>query len=260
MLARLFARRYFFSPHSRSVVNLISGVSVAAVAMPVAAMIILLSVFNGFESLVRSMYSLFDADLTITPRTGRTFEASSLDTAALRRLPGVEGLAFQLEQSVLLEAGDRQATTTLRGVDEGYATLFPLDGAIVAGSGSTGAGDAGRLVMGQSMAWALGIHALAGADVAVYAVRRGSFSTLLPLENYTRRTLPVGGVFSLDLESEQNYVLAPLDAAQQLFNHPGRVSGMVLGSFMAWYLLCWFFAPGRAGRCRRRRGCGGTFP
>lgn len=228
MLARLFARRYFFSPHSRSVVNLISGLSVAAVAMPVAAMIILLSVFNGFESLVRSMYSLFDADLTITPRTGRTFEASSLDTAALRRLPGIEGLALQLEESVLLEAGERQATTTLRGVDEGYATLFPLGGAIVAGSGSTGAGDGGRLVMGQSMAWALGIHALAGADVTVYAVRRGSFSTLLPLENYTRRTLPVGGVFSLDLESEQNYVLAPLDAAQQLFNHPGRVSAAAL--------------------------------
>ena len=228
MLARLFARRYFFSPHSRSVVNLISGVSVAAVAMPVAAMIILLSVFNGFESLVRSMYSLFDADLTITPRTGRTFEAAALDTAALRRLPGVEGLAFQLEQSVLLEAGDRQATTTLRGVDEGYATLFPLDGAIVAGSGSTGAGDAGRLIMGQSMAWALGIHALAGADVAVYAVRRGSFSTLLPLDNYTRRTAPVGGIYLLDLDSERTYVLSSLRLAQDLFGYPDRASSLLL--------------------------------
>ena len=62
MLPQLFARRYLFSSQSRSVVNLISGLSVAAVAMPVAAMIILLSVFNGFESLVKSMYSAFDAD------------------------------------------------------------------------------------------------------------------------------------------------------------------------------------------------------
>lgn len=228
MLARLFARRYFFSPHSRSVVNLISGVSVAAVAMPVAAMIILLSVFNGFESLIRSMYSLFDADLTLTPRTGKTFEATSLDTAALRRIPGIAGLSYILEQSTLLEHGDRQATTTLRGVDEHYAALFPLDGAIVAGSGSVGAGDAGRLVMGQSMAWSLGIRSLADADVGLYAVRRGSFSTLLPMANYTRRTLPVGGIFSLDLESEQSNILAPLDAAQQLFNYPGRVSAALL--------------------------------
>ena len=66
MLPQFFARRYLFSPKSRSVVNLISGLSVVAVAMPVAAMIILLSVFNGFESLVKSMYSAFDADLTVS--------------------------------------------------------------------------------------------------------------------------------------------------------------------------------------------------
>ena len=86
MLARLFARRYLFSRQSRSVVNLISGLSVAAVSMPVAAMIILLSVFNGFETLVKSMYSAFDADLTAAPRTGQTFVLSQVDTAALARI------------------------------------------------------------------------------------------------------------------------------------------------------------------------------
>lgn len=71
MLPQFFARRYLFSPKSRSVVNLISGLSVVAVAMPVAAMIVLLSVFNGFESLVKSMCSAFDADLTVSARQGR---------------------------------------------------------------------------------------------------------------------------------------------------------------------------------------------
>ena len=68
MLAGWFARRYFFSKKSHSVINLIAGVSVVSVAVPVAAMIVLLSVFNGFEQLVRSMNSHFDADLTLTPR------------------------------------------------------------------------------------------------------------------------------------------------------------------------------------------------
>ena len=110
MLPQFFARRYLFSPKSRSVVNLISGLSVVAVSMPVAAMIILLSVFNGFESLVKSMYSAFDADLTVSARLGQTFPADAIDTAAVARIPGVEAFSFVLEQSALLEHAGRQAT------------------------------------------------------------------------------------------------------------------------------------------------------
>lgn len=138
MLPQLFARRYLFSSQSRSVVNLISGLSVAAVAMPVAAMIILLSVFNGFESLVKSMYSAFDADLTVSPRQGQTFAQRDLDTAALARIPGVGALSFTLEQSALLEHGGRQATATIRGVDDAYGAVFQLGDAVSAGSGACG--------------------------------------------------------------------------------------------------------------------------
>ena len=129
MFARFVARRYLFSPDSRSVVNLISGVSVVAVAMPVAAMIVLLSVFNGFESLVRSMYSAFDADLTITPAEGQSFACASLDTAAVARTPGVEALSFLLEQSALADHEGRQAAVVVRGVDAAYFDVLPLDGA-----------------------------------------------------------------------------------------------------------------------------------
>lgn len=208
--------------------NLISGLSVAAVAMPVAAMIILLSVFNGFESLVKSMYSAFDADLTVTPRQGRTFDAGGIDTAALRRVPGVAAFSGVLEQSVLLEHDDRQATATIRGVDDAYGEVFPLDGAITSGTWEVRRGDLERLVIGQSMAWSLNIRTLADASVTLYAVRRGSFSTLLPLDNYTRRTAPVGGVYTLDLDTERTYVLASLRLAQDLFEYPGRVSSLVL--------------------------------
>ena len=188
MLARLFARRYLFSRQSRSVVNLISGLSVAAVSMPVAAMIILLSVFNGFETLVKSMYSAFDADLTAAPRTGQTFVLSQVDTAALARIPGVASFSFLLEQSALLEHGDRQATATVRGVDDAYTGVFPLGEAVTAGEWRVRLGDLEKLVIGQTMAWELGIRSLADADVTLYAVRRGSFSSLLPVGSYARRT------------------------------------------------------------------------
>ena len=224
MLSRYIARRYFFSPRSRSVVNLISGLSVAAVAIPVAAMVILLSVFNGFETLVKSMYSAFDAELTLTPRRGQTFSVTDLDTAALRRIPGVGALSLTLEQSVLLEHGGRQATATLRGVDDSYGEVFDLSDAVVTGEWRVRLGDLERLVIGQSMAWMLGIRSLADADVTMYAVRRGSFSTLLPMDNYTRRTEPVGGVYVLDLDTERTYVLTSLRLAQSLFETPDRVS------------------------------------
>ena len=228
MLPQFFARRYLFSPKSRSVVNLISGLSVVAVAMPVAAMIILLSVFNGFESLVKSMCSAFDADLTVTPRQGQTFAADAVDTAAVARIDGVEAFSFILEQSALLEHAGRQATATVRGVDDAYGEVFPLAEAIPSGEFRVRLGDLERLVMGQSMAYMLGVRTLADADVNVYAVRRGSFSSLLPFDNYTRRTVPLGGVYSLDLETERTYVLASLRLAQELFSRPGRVSGLVV--------------------------------
>lgn len=228
MLPQLFARRYLFSPGSRSVVNLISGLSVAAVAMPVAAMIILLSVFNGFETLVRSMCSAFDAELTITPRRGQTFAIEGVDTAALSRIPQVEGLSFILEQSALLEHDGRQATATVRGVDDAYATVFALDEAIASGEYKVRTGDLEHLIIGQSMAYMLGIRALAESNIGLYAVRRGSFSSLLPLENYTRRSVPVGGAFVLDMDSEKTYVLSSLRLAQELFGHPGSASALVL--------------------------------
>ena len=228
MLPQFFARRYLFSPKSRSVVNLISGLSVVAVAMPVAAMIVLLSVFNGFESLVKSMCSAFDADLTVSARQGQTFAADAVDTAALGRISGVEAMSFVLEESALLEHGDRQATATVRGVDDAYEAVFPLSDAVAAGEYRVRVGDLERLVIGQSMAYMLGVRTLADADVGVYAVRRGSFSSLLPFDNYTRRTIPLGGVYTLDLETERTYVLASLRMAQELFSRPGRVSGLVV--------------------------------
>ena len=105
---------------------------------------------------------------------------------------------------------------------------MPLRDAVTVGAPEVHLGDLQRLIVGQSMAYMLGIRSLADADVGLYAVRRGSFSSLLPVQNFTRRTLPVGGVFTVDLDSERSYVLASLPFAQELFSHPGRVSALAV--------------------------------
>ena len=157
MLSLLFARRYLFSSKSRSVINLIATLSVVAVAMPVAAMIILLSVFNGFEQLIRSNYSVFDADLRISPTTGQSFLLEELDTARIGTVAGVEAYSAILEQQILMEGNDRQATTTLRGVDPNYPQVVALEPAIVSGTSRVELGELDRLLIGQTMAYQLGV-------------------------------------------------------------------------------------------------------
>ncbi len=228
MLVRFIARRYLFSPQSRSVVNLISGLSVVAVAIPVAAMIILLSVFNGFETLVRSMYSSFDGDIAIAPRSGATFEAESIDSAAVRSVEGVRGVSFILEQRALLEHKGRQSAVTVRGVDDGYGELFPLGEMTMSGQWQVRLGDLEYIYLGQAMAQNLAIRSLADAEVNIYALKRKSFSSLLPMHNYTRRAVKLSGTFSLDAESEGQYALVSLRLARELFNYEGRASQMLV--------------------------------
>lgn len=228
MLPLLFSRRYLFSKKSHSVINIISGVSVFAVAMPVAAMIILLSVFNGFEDLVKQMASTFDADLTVTPREGERFPTERIDTVALARIGGIGALSFVAEQSVLVEYRGRQAAATLRGADDRYPEVMPIAESISAGEYRVRLGDYDRAVLGQGLAYTLGVRSLVGEPLKIYALRRNGFSTLLPLEGYSRRDVEMAGLFQLDSDAEQQYLLTSLRLARELFDFDGEATALLL--------------------------------
>ena len=192
-------------------------------------MIILLSVFNGFEQLIRSNYSVFDADLRISPTTGQSFLLEELDTARIGTVAGVEAYSAILEQQILMEGNDRQATTTLRGVDPNYPQVVALEPAIVSGTSRVELGELDRLLIGQTMAYQLGVRSLADRTMYLYALRRGSFSTLVPMGNYTRSRVEVEGIFAADYADESGYVIAPLRLAQRLLERPGRASALLVG-------------------------------
>lgn len=226
MLAGLFARRYLFSRKSHSVVNIIACVSTIAVAMPVAAMVILLSVFNGFESLVRAMSSAFDADITVTAAEGGSFAEDEIDIAAVESAAGVGAVSLTASQSVLAAFGERRAAVELKGVDDSYFDVVPLAKALTAGRCDVRRGDLDFAVAGQGVAYALGIRSLADADVDIYALSRNTFSSVLPLNNYRRRRLPVSGIFALDAQTDGRSVLTSLRAARQLFGYDGRATAL----------------------------------
>ncbi len=225
-LPYFIAGRYLRSRKSHSVINIISGVSVAAMATPVAAMVILLSVFNGLEGMVRTLYRAVDADITIRAAEGTVFDAAAVDTAAIRAAEGVETLSLVLEQGAMAEVGDRRTIVRLRGVERTYEDVVPVAQTIYGGTFAVGVDDSRSVVLGHRTAQELGMsRQVAGDMVTLYAINRTRFSSLLPVGGYTRRTLPVAGFYSIDDENG-DVAYVSLDVAQDMFNYEGRASSV----------------------------------
>lgn len=227
-LPYFIAGRYLRSRKSHSVINIISGVSVAAMATPVAAMVILLSVFNGLEGMVRTLYRAVDADITIRAAEGTVFDVAAVDTAAICAAEGVETLSLVLEQGAMAEVGDRRTIVRLRGVERTYEDVVPVAQTIYGGTFAVGVDDSRSVVLGHRTAQELGMSRQAAGDmVTLYAINRARFSSLLPVGGYTRRTLPVAGFYSIDDENGDVAYVA-LDVAQDMFNYEGRASSVAV--------------------------------
>ena len=227
-LPYFIAGRYLRSRKSHSVINIISGVSVAAMATPVAAMVILLSVFNGLEGMVRTLYRAVDADITIRVAEGTVFDVAAVDTAAIRAAEGVETLSLVLEQGAMAEVGDRRTIVRLRGVERTYEDVVPVAQTIYGGTFAVGVDGSRSVVLGHRTAQELGMSRQAAGDmVTLYAINRTRFSSLLPVGGYTRRTLPVAGFYSIDDENG-DVAYVSLDVAQDMFNYEGRASSVAV--------------------------------
>ena len=202
-LSLFFARRYLFSRKSHSVINIISGVSAFSVAVPVMAMVVLLSVFNGFEGLIKTMYRSFDPDLAIMPARGQVFATDSVPRDELLRIDGVREVSYSLDGNALLEYRGHQFFGMIRGVDSLYAEVVPVDS---------------MTVEGQYRRTGL------SSPITVYVPRRGRVSPLLPYSFYRQQPVFPSGVFALEAEIDGEYVFVPLDFAQRLFDYSGRAS------------------------------------
>ena len=219
-LPLFFARRYLFSKKSHSVINIVSGVSAFSVAIPVMAMVILLSVFNGFEGLIKSMYRSFDPDIRITPVRGKVFPIDSLPRERFLAIDGVRDAAYALE--------DRQAFGTMCGVDSLYRQVVPLDSLRTEGVFQLQFGDFPEAYVGQGMAYALGIRVNLNSPISVYVPRRGRVSPLLPYSFYKKQNIFPSGVFALEAEVDGKYVIVPLHFAQELLDYPGQASSVAI--------------------------------
>ncbi len=224
----LFVKRYLFAKKSHSVVNIITALSLVSISLPVAAVIILLSVFNGFGELVRLTNRVVDADVTVVRARGTLFDRDAIDSEALLSISGVEALSFVSEQTMLIENEGRQGVVTLRGVDSAFLSVVPLDESIAKGQYQVALGELDRIVLGRSMALRLGAHNIVDRFVELYALKESGFSSLLPMSNYKQRRIKISGLYSADMQSEERYALTSLRAVEQLTSSEGKATQLLL--------------------------------
>lgn len=227
-LSSLFAKRYLLSPKSHSVINIISRVSAVAIGIPVAAMVILLSVFNGFEGLIKSMYNDFDPDIAIVPAEGKVFGADELDRAALMSVEGVDEVSYVLEDHVLLDYRKRQKEATIRGVDSLYSRVVPIESMVSAGKYEPIFGEMMQALVGVGLSYSLNLNIQLLDPLKVYVPRRGTFSAMLPVDSYRTGDLYPSGLFTLDADTDGQYLLAPIEFTRRLLDYPDGVSSAMV--------------------------------
>lgn len=225
MLWLKFARRYMFSPKSHSVINIIASVSVVAVAVPTAAMVILLAMFGGLSATIDDLYASVDADIEIRPTRGQTFNATDIDIEQISKVEGVADYCTYLEQSVMLSAHNRRTTVTLRGVDSTYFEVLPLQRYVTLGAlNSIRSGD---IMLGYSTAAAITAYGI-GTRIDVYAMNRKQLSTLLPTGGVSHSSMPLGGHFSSNAEIDSSLAIADIGCVQRLLNRNGKISAVAI--------------------------------
>ena len=219
------ARRYMFSPKSHSVINIISMVSVIAVAIPTAAMIILLAMFGGISQTIDTLYESVDADIEIIASRGQTFHCEAISIDELLAIEGIKHCAPYLEQSIVATTPQHRTTLTLRGIDSTYYNVLAVNDFVRRGSADNLT--PGKVVLGTSAAYTLGAHSI-GYPIELYALNRRQLSSLLPTSGFSRKKAEVVGVVSINAEIDAELALAELGFTQSLLNYPGRISGIAV--------------------------------
>jgi lipoprotein-releasing system permease protein len=230
MLPYFFARRYLFSKKSTNAINVISMISVAGMVLGSAALIIVLSVFNGFEDLITSLYNSFNPDLKIQAAKGKVFVPDSAQIAVLRRIKGVKSVSKTVEEIAFFEYNKQQDFGVLKGVDSSFEQSNGIRAAVKTGKYQLMQGTQNCAVVGLGMEYKLGINvADPFTSIKVYMPKKANADALMGAP-FTVMPLTPAGSFSIQADFDAKYILTNLQFAQQLLSYyEGEVSFLELG-------------------------------
>lgn len=219
------ARRYLFAKKSTNAINLITGISVLGVSIGTAALILVLSVFNGFEDLIEGLFSNFNPDVKVTAVKGKTFEPDSAALVQIRELPGVAALSLTLEEVAFFEYNDNQDFGILKGVDSSFHLVNHIDSTVLEGVYTFRQRGREAAVMGIGMRNKLKVDVTDPlTSMSVYMPKRQRVG---PLEKPFRQQFIVpSGSFIIQQDFDNQYVLSSLEFARSLLAEPRSVSAL----------------------------------
>jgi len=219
------ARRYLFSKKSTNAINIITGISVLGISIGTAALILILSVFNGFEQLIKELVDDFNPDLKVIPVEGKRFEVSDSLVSQLLMIEGIDKISKTLEEVALFEYDGVQEAGFIKGVDDHFAAVTAIDSTIKQGQYLVKDEDRFYGVPGYRLARNLSMNIDDRlTPINIYLPRRKKTSRL-QRDFITREILPVG-FFSIESEQDHQYVITSLDLIDQMLKTKGSISAL----------------------------------
>jgi lipoprotein-releasing system permease protein len=225
------AKRYLIAKKSHNIINIISLISVIGVMVGTGALIIVLSVFNGFEGLVLGLYNSFNPDLKVTINEGKSFTVTEEQSSKLKQIPGINFVVETVEENALARFGEKQSIVMMKGVEDSFLKMTPLDSFMLNGRYTLGSANRPACVIGAGVAYYLSIYP---ADFAVpmslYLPKRTRKTlTGLPEQSFNSRQVHVAGVFSIQQEFDLSYVIVPISLARDLLEYQDEVTSLEIG-------------------------------
>ena len=228
-LPLFIARRYLFAKKSHNVINIISLISAIGIGLGTAALIIILSVYNGFEGLVKDLYATHESDLLITPANGKSFVPQGEAFKKMRTDSRVKAFCEVVEENIFIKYGNQESVATIRGIDSTFTSVTRLREFIREGSFSLYHGEIPEAVLGRTLASNLGLRVHFVEPLYLYFPSRyRSVSLINPASALNQERVFPSGIFAIEQQFDKKYIFVSISVARNLLEYDNEVTSVEL--------------------------------
>ncbi len=221
------AKRYLFARKKRNAINIISSISLLGVMVGTAALVVVLSVFNGFDDVVKSLINSFDPDLRITVLKGKNFLPEDAGKSKILVIPGVEAVSEIFEENSLVRYDDKQYITTMKGVDSKFVNVTGIDSMLSEGRFILEENNHPYAIVGQGVAYNLRMGLNFIKPLIFYVPRRtGKVNMTNPTASFNREVVFPSGIFSIEQAFDSRYVILPIEIVRRLMEYDKEVTSL----------------------------------
>ena len=226
-LPLFIARRYLFAKKSHNVINIISAISAVGMAIGTAALIIILSIYNGFDELVKSTLSNVEPDILITPSKGKVFIPEGEAFDRIKANPMIDEYDLILQENVFVDYDGHQGIAKAKGVDSAFEAESPLAEHITNGEFSLHKGQLPQMVVGAGLAYKMGMNPAFLASAELYfPIRDRNFSLANPAASIETVRMRPSGIFSVNQQIDDDLMIVPIEEMRKLLGYEEEVSGV----------------------------------